>query len=636
MSSRCTRSEKQVRVLCNRKVKNTAIATLPEANTIQSKSTKLKKRRFEEDVLFEPDTIVTRAKKQSKTDSKTQNSNCPETTVFDSNNFVCFEEFEEETVHDGSEDLMELSAKESTVENNFHSFSSVSILAVNVHQDVIYKVHPTQWQILGFIDAEVTEKYIHGGQVATHKLCVHPNFERFQNNSRTTQLLNLVTDAYLQTLEYADIVPTKRFGENSSFTEMAVLSRRKVKSRTIKPGLKGFTAKISDEELLEDMSFSVFAPTNNFKHNRIMLGPASFINHDCDPNARFLVEGEKSASTVAIQTIKPIGAGEEITVSYGDNYFGENNQNCRCTVCKSYLDVTQPLFETFIGSGANQDKNNVSLAECNRGANQDGNNQDENNVSLAERIRGANQDQINVSLAECNRGANQDGNSQDENNVSLAECIRGANQDQINVSLAECNRGANQDKNNVSLAECNRGANQDENNQDENNVSLAECNRGANQDENNVSLAESNRGANQDENNLVENDQPVYPVIGCAEFEFVDHPVMGSEFDEPLDEESKQIQRIKTVKTDEVVECLICHVTVKRIDRHLKQHRDKISEKEERFLIDFYRTRNAPGNKKVYDCLNCYRRFVSLVTHRYKSKCDCTNVVRVENCASRR
>ena len=220
----------------------------------------------------------------------------------------------------------------------------------------------------------------------------------------------------------------------------------------------------------------------------------------------------------------------------------------------------------------------------------------------------------------------------------------------------------------MSPAECNRGANQDENNLvdsggSENDVFLAECNRGANEEENklvgsggsenDVSLAEFYRGSNQDENNLAEKDQPVYhPIIGSAEFEFdqpnndfcepIIHPVMGSEFDERLDElhhlpeESKQIQRIKAVKTDEVVECLICHITVKRIDRHLKQHREKISDKEERFLIDFYRTRNAPGNKKVYDCLNCYRSFVSLVTHRYKSKFDCTNVVLVENCASRR
>ena len=98
MSSRCTRSEKQGRVVRNRTVKNAATATLPEANTIQSKSSK--KRRFEENNFFGPDKIVTRAKKQSNTDSETQKSRFPETTVFDSNDFVSLEEFEEETVQD--------------------------------------------------------------------------------------------------------------------------------------------------------------------------------------------------------------------------------------------------------------------------------------------------------------------------------------------------------------------------------------------------------------------------------------------------------------------------------------------------------------------------------------------------------
>ena len=136
-------------------------------------------------------------------------------------------------------------------------------------------------------------------------------------------------------------------------------------------------------------------------------------------------------------------------------------------------------------------------------------------------------------------------------------------------------------------------------------------------------------------------------VIGSVEFEF-DQPnrdfceptVIGStEFDQPLDEleeKSRKIRRVKTVRTDEVVECLICHVTVKRIDRHLKQRRDKITEKEERFLIDFYRNRNPLRNNKIYDRRNCYRPLVSLVSHQYKSKCDCANVVEVKNCASRR
>ena len=41
------------------------------------------------------------------------------------------------------------------------------------------------------------------------------------------------------------------------------------------------------------MFFSVFAPSANFKRTRIMLGPASFVNHEGNLNARFVVSSEK-------------------------------------------------------------------------------------------------------------------------------------------------------------------------------------------------------------------------------------------------------------------------------------------------------------------------------------------------------
>ena len=204
---------------------------------------------------------------------------------------------------------------------NLHSKSSVSVappVAVHQHTEVEFQIHPTQWQVLGFIDAEVTEYYIHNSAIQTHTRCIHPNFEAFINKTRTKSLFDLVLRSYLQTLDHANIVPTESFSNNNSITEMAVLTRVKVKPKITLPGLKGFLAKISDDELQEDMNFSVFAPTSNYKHTRSMLGPASFVNHDCNPNVRFTVEGEKSASTVAIQSIKTIGSGGEITVNYGE------------------------------------------------------------------------------------------------------------------------------------------------------------------------------------------------------------------------------------------------------------------------------------------------------------------------------
>ena len=300
-----------------------------------------------------------------------------------------------------------------------------------------------------------------------------------------------------------------------------------------------------------------------------MLGLASFVNHDCKPNARFIVDGEKSASTVAIQSIKTIEAGDEITVSYGESYFGDDNKNCRCVGCQqaSSLDLTAPLFETI---------SEVSTA---RTISQPKNNNCERDDVVPSAEVSSEVSSVNISAP--------------PPDFVCEPAVVGSVEFEVD--------------------------NIDE--QDEVVVSAE------------VSSEVPSVNISAPPPDIV--CEPA--VVGSAEFE-VDNfcerdDVVVSAEEMEVDQ---QVRRVKTVKTDEVVERLICHVTVKRIDRHLKQHRDTICKREERFLIDLYRTRNAPKSKKVYDCLNCYRRFVSIVTHQYKAKCDCTNVVRVENCASRR
>lgn len=64
----------------------------------------------------------------------------------------------------------------------------------------------------------------------------------------------------------------------------------------------------------------------------LMLGPARFINHDCDPSARFV---RKNANTVQVEAIADIAAGDEILVSYGEDYFGQANEFCLCKSCES-------------------------------------------------------------------------------------------------------------------------------------------------------------------------------------------------------------------------------------------------------------------------------------------------------------
>ena len=65
----------------------------------------------------------------------------------------------------------------------------------------------------------------------------------------------------------------------------------------------------------------------------LFLGPARFANHDCDANARLRTSHDQGIEVVAQ---KEVDIGQEITVSYGDDYFGPGNRDCLCATCERY------------------------------------------------------------------------------------------------------------------------------------------------------------------------------------------------------------------------------------------------------------------------------------------------------------
>lgn len=65
------------------------------------------------------------------------------------------------------------------------------------------------------------------------------------------------------------------------------------------------------------------------------LNPAGYINHDCFPNTETdIIDGR-----IIFEAIKDIGAGEELTVDYGDEYFDEfiRPNGCKCASCEKGL-----------------------------------------------------------------------------------------------------------------------------------------------------------------------------------------------------------------------------------------------------------------------------------------------------------
>ena len=67
----------------------------------------------------------------------------------------------------------------------------------------------------------------------------------------------------------------------------------------------------------------------------LLLGPARFINHDCDPNAKIdIIPG---SLVVQVRMIKGLAAGQAITVSYSSDFFGTDNMGCACASCESQV-----------------------------------------------------------------------------------------------------------------------------------------------------------------------------------------------------------------------------------------------------------------------------------------------------------
>jgi histone-lysine N-methyltransferase SUV420H len=116
--------------------------------------------------------------------------------------------------------------------------------------------------------------------------------------------------------------------------EASVTARRFIKRNDPIKYLTGTQVVVTPEEE-EEMArlkkdFSLVVSSRN-KCTSLFMGPARLCNHDCDANARLVRRGQASIDIIACRDIE---IGEEITVTYGENYFGEDNCECLCRTCE--------------------------------------------------------------------------------------------------------------------------------------------------------------------------------------------------------------------------------------------------------------------------------------------------------------
>ena len=115
--------------------------------------------------------------------------------------------------------------------------------------------------------------------------------------------------------------------------EAAIIARRIIRKGETIRYLSGIQVEMTEQEEKELSSRTDFSIVLSSRRKRpsLFLGPARFANHDCDSNARLNTSGPHGIHIVAC---KDIAVGDEITVTYGEDYFGEDNCECLCGTCE--------------------------------------------------------------------------------------------------------------------------------------------------------------------------------------------------------------------------------------------------------------------------------------------------------------
>ncbi|TFK23182.1 hypothetical protein FA15DRAFT_594777 [Coprinopsis marcescibilis] len=164
-----------------------------------------------------------------------------------------------------------------------------------------------------------------------------------------------------------EIAHTSRYSSQTGKSELCVLATRPLAPGTVITELKGSMANLTDEEDKElkrahvvnsdiRRDFSVIH-SKSMKKNHLFLGPARFVNHDCDNNCELFREGRY----ITFRVLRPIAIGEEITAHYGDGYFGKKNRHCLCETCeKNGRGGYAPLDDDDVSSSSSSDSDSDS------------------------------------------------------------------------------------------------------------------------------------------------------------------------------------------------------------------------------------------------------------------------------------
>lgn len=177
--------------------------------------------------------------------------------------------------------------------------------------------------------------------LAEEKLLATDGLRRFYNGLKTVkekldfkQHMRRYMQIYLPDCPF-EVSSTNRYTITTH--EASIVARRFIKRNETIRYLSGIQVVITPEEeaalSVRKKDFSIVVSSRS-RMASLFMGPARFANHDCGANAKLVITGQAGIDIVAVRSID---VGEEITVTYGENYFGENNCECLCQTCEDNL-----------------------------------------------------------------------------------------------------------------------------------------------------------------------------------------------------------------------------------------------------------------------------------------------------------
>ncbi|TPX44155.1 hypothetical protein SeMB42_g04086 [Synchytrium endobioticum] len=129
-----------------------------------------------------------------------------------------------------------------------------------------------------------------------------------------------------------EVARTTRYIPATGKVEACVIATRKfVKGEVMNFCTGVFTAMtLEDEDYAKTRDFSIISLSSS-KRDSLFLGPARFVNHDCEANMEFTFKGRGS---LTFRVVQDINIGDEMTTFYSASYFGEANRECLCRSCE--------------------------------------------------------------------------------------------------------------------------------------------------------------------------------------------------------------------------------------------------------------------------------------------------------------